>query len=276
VKIGVLNDFLPQNRAGGASRAISLYLKNAPEEFEIAFCTPGNLDRDCDFYIIFLCKTFPDHELSYVQTRPFAWSGFDWWPEEDGQSKWRNLLVKKAKISYFVSPLHRERFSRLYGVKPSNPLVLPPPLDLANLRGVDLPETRNGRGLWASEWHVAKGPDLAGALANRLKIHLDMYSPSMPPNILSSPNIFTPYSHPAGYVAEEHWYSTMAQYSYLIHTPRVPDAFGYIVLEAYALGLEVVLSGRSGVESWRQSFEELLVSADAAQHDFWKHLATVM
>lgn len=277
MKLGILNDFEPGQRAGGANRAIEQYIACMPAEFSgnVAFCTPGHLDETCDAYLLFLTKRFDMQELGHVQNRPFIWCGFDWWPDEDGNSSWRNILTEKARLAFFVSPLHYNRFTRLYNAEPRNVCIAPPPLDLGLLRATQAPLQRNGRAAWAAEWHQAKGPDLAGVLARRLKIHMDMYSPSMPGNIVGT-TTFTPFAHAMGFMPEDEWYDRLVQYSYLIHSPRVPDAFGYITLEAYALGLEVILTGASGVESYGRPFDELLEAANEAPQHFWQVVSSAL
>lgn len=270
MKIGVLNDFLPGDRAGGANRAIELFMAAKPDGLDFSFCVPGGLDKECDKYLLFLTKRFSMEEMGWVQSKPYVWCGFDWWPDQDGNSKWRNLIVEKAETSVFVSPLHMERFSRLYVAEPHNPIVIPPPLDLGRLRDTETPSERNGRAIWASEWHPYKGPDLAAVLARKLEVHVDMFSPSMPANIARQRDAFTPFAHPVGFQVESDWYKTMAQYSMLIHTPRVPDAFGYVTLEAYALGLEVVLQGQTGVESFGCGFDSLLEACSKSASQLWE------
>lgn len=271
MKLGILNDFLPSERAGGAARAIQLFLAAKPEEIEAIFCKPGQLVDNCDGYLAFLTKSFSNDEMSFLQTRPFVWCGFDWWPDEDGNGHWRNLLVQKARLSIFASPLHKERFCRLYGADPTRAEVLPPPLSLEALSGFERPSERKPA-VWAAEWHVAKGPDLAAVLARKLKVHVDMYSPSMPANIKAQANVFTPFAHPKGFSPELNWYQTLASYEQLLHTPRVPDAFGYIMLEAYALGLKTTVTGLTGVESFDVPWYELLVRCGESNVEFWQLL----
>lgn len=278
MKLGIVNDFHPEQRAGGASRAVHLFLKERPDardltKDEIVFCTPGQLDTTCDAYVVFLAKRFSFPEMSHIQTKPFVWCGFDWWPDEDGNSHWRNLFVEKARLAIFVSPLHQQRFCDIYNVLPKNSRILAPPLDLQRLQAAKqavAEEERNDRAAWASEWHTYKGPDLAAVLARRLQLHMDMFSPSMPADVRSQKSVFTPFAHPAGFVEDANWYETLARYKALIHTPRVPDAFGYIVLEANALGLDVYLAGRSGVDSFRQPFAQTLELCGASAAQFWQ------
>ena len=274
-KIGFVNDLAPNARAGGANRAISLYLEEEPDGVEVQFCTPGDFDKECDSYVVFLAKRFTDEQLSHVISKPYVWCGFDWWVDEDGNSKWRNLLPSASKLAMFVSPLHERRYTSLYGVRCLSTLVLPPPLDLSRLSAVQTPSTREGA-VWAAEWHAAKGPDLAATLARKLEIHMDMYSPSMPAEVARARNAFTPFAHPKGFVQEEEWYETLARYETLIHTPRVPDAFGYITLEAYALGLKVILAGATGVESYEMPFGKLLEECGSSARRFWEAVEAVL
>lgn len=279
MRLGLVNDFLPEQRPGGASRAIRLLMEEGEQRYsqrqvQAVFCTPGNFDTTCDFYVSFLTKRFSETEMSILQARPYIECGFDWWPDEDGNSKWRNLMYEKARMTVFVSPLHYQRFCSLYCVEPRRSLVLPPPLSISEFNNVEIPEERQGA-LWASEWHAAKGPDLAGVIARKMQIHLDMYSPSMPAEIAQRPTVFTPFAHPKGFVPDEGWYNTMAKYKTFLHTPRVPDAFGYAPLEAYILGLETLVTGRTGLESYGRSMDEMAQRCFGAAAEFWDNAETV-
>lgn len=277
MRLGILNDFDPTQRGGGASRAIQLYLRQIPENIEPVLCGPGAVDRTCDAYLLFLTKRFDEKELGWIQNKPYIWSGFDWWPEEDGNYAWRNIMPEKARLAWFVSPLHYERYTRMYGVQPQRAAILPPPLESDDLRAMaKVAVSKTDLAVWAGEWHVNKGPDLAAVIARRLQIHMDMFSPTIPANIAGQPSVFTPFAHPKGFIPEDDWYNQMAQYKMLIHSPRVPDAFGYVILEAYALGLEVNVSGLTGVESYEKPMDELLDMCQQSPEIFWKAVSNYL
>lgn len=280
MKLGWLRDFTWAERPGGAQRAIELLQNAAPPDVQVVQCPPGGIDRTCDAYVAFLVKRYSDEELSWLQQQSFVRYCFDWWPDEESQSKWRNLLMQQAKGNFFVSPLHFQRMHARYHPMfeaGSIVCVLPPPLDLEYIASAKSSCASEPNGsVWFAEWHPAKGPDLAAAWAQRNQAKLDMFSPSMPADVLSQNWIFNPLCKPRGFCPEEKWYSTLAGYERFVHFNRVPDAFGYSILEAYLLGLEVVVSGQTGVESYEIGFDQLAEKCGTAASEFWRRMEEML
>lgn len=274
MRLGVLQDYSFAQRPGGAQKATEMFLADAPDDIEIVPCPPGSLDHDCDAYLTFLAKRYSDEELGFVLERPFIRCGYDWWPEEDGRVQWRNPLVENARLNIWVSPLHQERSLDRWHLADTDAIraksvVIPPPLSPdPYMKARDEVVGRSGT-LWAAEWHPAKGPDLAAMWALRNRTHVDFYSPSMHPQDRASKWVFNHYCIPKGFCPEEKWLETFSSYERFLHTSRVPDAFGYAILEAYLLGLETVVSGLTGVESFGCSLGELATRCFLATEDFW-------
>lgn len=281
MKLGWLNDYTWQERPGGAQRAVELYLQSAPKDVELVHCPPGQVDTTCDAYLTFLVKRYSNAELAFITfgNKPFIRCGFDWWPTYEPQAQWRDAMVMQSALAIWMSPLHYKRTKALTHVDPKHTVIIPPPLNLDRLNeareSAPAPKTRDT--IWFAEWHPAKGPDLAGAWARSNQRHVDMYSPSMPDDVRNMRNIFNPFTHPGGFFPEAGWYERISEYKSFIHTSRVPDAFGYAILEAYALGVETIVTGMTGVESFPDGIADLLTycTMDAVQ-DFWSTIARAL
>ena len=268
-RLGWLNDHDLGARPGGADKALRALLASAPPDVELVRCPPGGVDLSCDSYLAFLVKRYPDADLQALLARPYVRCGWDWWPEEDGNAGWRGPLAEAALLNVWVSPLHRERCVKRWGLATEKSATIPPPLDPAPYETAAAEVAGRQGTLWAAEWHVAKGPDLAAMWALRNRERVDFYSPSMPPEELAQPWLFNRWCRPKGFCAEERWLETFASYERFLHLPRFPDAFGYAALEAWLLGLEVVVSGVTGVESWGLPFGALVERCAGAAEEFW-------
>jgi len=185
---------------------------------------------------------------------------------EPGNSEWRKALSERAVATLYDSPMHQRLYAERWGVAPSNPYVLPCPIPVAEIRAHALdPRERDLGIVWAGEWSVDKGADLAMRWAADHRLGVDFYSPSMD----VANQVPAQFCNFKGFVPEADWYPTLARYSKLIHFPRVPEPFPYIVMEAFALGLQVEMTGRVGIESYDCDMVELLDRCDRAAGEFW-------
>lgn len=278
MRIGWLQDFTFAERPGGAQKAVEQYRAAAPADVEIVPCPPGAVVEGLDSYLTFLVKRYSDADLEYVQRQRFIRCGFDWWPPEDGQAHWRNPLAEKALLNIWMSPLHWQQASLYWklGDMAGHAVILPPPLDLSLYDAARAAAVGQAGTIWAGEWSWYKGPDLVAAWAQRNHTHVDMYSPSMNADDASKPWVFNTWAHPRGFKPEAEWLETFASYERFIHMSRVPDAFGYVIVEAYLLGLETVVSGRTGVESFDLSLSELAEACGRGAGDFWKAVSAAL
>lgn len=268
-RVAVLTDQTIETRPGGATRLLSILLGACPPTIEPFIVTPNDdpsAISNAEGVFTYLVKQFSDEAYSRVlmHENHIRWD-IDWWPDEDGNAQWRGPLTEHAKIVVYDSPLHRDRFLKLYKLNPQHVEIVPCPMDVAGIMAQRKPDSERKGVVWAGEWHIYKGPDLAMRWAADNKTNVDFYSPSMPPNA-EQPQ----YCTFRGFIPENEWYSTLAGYEKFLHFPRVPDAFPYSVLEAYALGLEVEVRGRLGVESFGVDWDDLLGQCETSAHRFWE------
>lgn len=268
MRVAFIRDFTWAERPGGATRMLALLEAAAPSDIEIVGVGPSNWhDLDsCDVAFSYLAKTFPDEAYEAIIRHPchIRWE-IDWWHPFEPNSRWRNSLNEQARLVFYVSPLHRDRFMALYGVTPKRSVVLPCPMDVEGLLKLRRPDGGRSGTIWFGEWHPYKGVDLVARWAFENKTVVDFYSPTMPKGTVA-PNR---YCRLMGFISEDGWYETVAGYERFVHFPRHPDCFPYSVLEAFALGLEVVVRGRLGVESFGLPWEELLSWCNRSAKQFW-------
>ncbi len=271
MRIGFATDFDFSQRPGGASRATDLWLASAPVDLDVVPCSPGNLDRECDAYILVLTKLFSDEELTFLLSRPFLRIELDYWPGYESQSKWRAALNGAARHLLFVSPLHRQVYAYRHQLSAETLVkssILPPPMDpgmfTLHREWADAHVERKDA-ICFSEWTFSKGVDVAMKWALLNRTVLDMYSPSMPAG-QDEPNEYVKIHH---FMPQENWWDEIARHKQFVHFPRQPECFPYSVLEAYLLGCEVIMSGRLGVESYGISFEELIQMASQSRARLW-------
>lgn len=273
MRLGVLNDHTFAERPGGAARAAELWLASAPLDLDVVLCPPGNVDRDCDAYLLLLTKLYSDEEYAFVLDCPFMRLEFDYWPSVETGSQWRDRLNEQARRILFVSPLHRQMYAfrcryeqddeweRLTGVLP--PPIAPELYGPVRARHAE----REDDAIWFGEWHWYKAPDIAMKWALRERRLVDMYSPSMPPGS-KAPHSYVRFH---GYFPEQDgWLDTIARHRTFVHFPRQPECFPYSMLEAYLLGCEVIVSGRLGVESYGLPLDEVVRLADASRTRLWE------
>lgn len=259
MRLGLLYDHTFGERPGGAQRFADRMLRAVPSEVDVIPCPPGALDRDCDAYMLYLTKRYSAAEYEHVLSRPFVRFEQDYWRDFEGNGQWRDRLNEQARLVAFCSPLHREVY-RAYHHGPSGPTeCIPCPLDPAELAPVRAKWDEQGRegAIWYGEWQWFKAPDIAQRWALETETATDFYSPSLP---VGTPAM-NPYVRLHGFGGEADWWDTVARHQTFIHFPRQPECWPWSVHEAYVLGLDVVIAGRFGIESYAGG---LVAAVDAA------------
>lgn len=277
MRLGVLQDITFAQRPGGAARAADLWLNNIPVDIgdnQVVVCPPGQLDPNCDGYLLLLTKQYSDEELGFIsQNKPFIRYEFDYWPSVEPQSKWRDVLNDHADLIMFPSALHRDVYMYRHHVQHLMPktLLLPPPVDLEQYTVPRMAWDQKERkdAIWFGEWHWFKGPDIAMNWALRNETFIDMFTPGQSMGEVP-PHRFV---RLRGFHPEPGWFDTIASHEYFVHFAREPQCFSYAIIEAFLLGCKVVVGGRTGVESWLESgmsMEELVDRCDRSRTDLWK------
>jgi hypothetical protein len=269
LRLGLLADYTLAERPGGAQRFADRMLRAVPAEIDVIPCPPGAVDRDCDAYMLYLSKRYAAAEYEHVLSRPFVRFEQDYWRDFEGGGQWRDRLNAQARLVAFCSPLHREVY-QAYHHSPNGPTeCIPCPLDPAELvpyRAKWDERGREERAIWYGEWNWFKAPDIAQRWALDEETPTDFYSPTLPAG-LAPPN---PYCHFRGFGAEDDWWDTVARHTTFVHFPRQPECWPWSVHEAYLLGLEVIIAGRFGIESYDGGLTRAIDLAVESPQRWWE------
>lgn len=248
-RVGLLYDYTFARRPGGAQRLAECIAGSVPlNEVDLVPCPPGGVDRDCDGYALLLTKRYSDEELGFVcKHSAFVRYEMDYWYDYEPQVVWRDKLNAAARCVMFCSPLHQDVYWTIHPGGTGGEVVACY-LDPSRYLQVGATTTKDNaaRAVWFGEWRWGKGPDVAQKWSGEQGIKLDMYGPSIPSD--AEPD--NAYVTICGMAAEDGWLERVASYGTFVMMPREPQCYPYGPLEAYLLGLNVVLTGRFGIESF--------------------------
>lgn len=274
MRLGLLYDHSFNERPGGASRFADRMLRAVPAGVDVIPCPPGTVDRDCDAYALYQTKRYSEDEYAFILDRPFVRFEQDYWRDGDGGAPWRDRLNERARLVAFCSPLHRDMYQVYHGEFTAPTVCIAPPLDpaeLAPFREKRADGERSGT-IWFGEWSWGKAPDIAQRWALENEAPTDFYSPNIP----EGTRPMNGYSRVYGFKAEEAWWDVVAGHARYIHFPRQPEPWSYSAHEAYVLGLEVVIAGRFGIESWDGGIERAVEDAAESPRRWWEVALNVL
>lgn len=247
----VLRDFSYTERPGEKELAIERFLHATPEHIDISVQPPEfnqaeEFIRDADIIISFGIKSYPDQVFDWLLAHPrHVHVSQDWWEPVQPQSKWRDKIVEQAAAVIFMSPLHRERYERIYQIKPRDPHIVPFPMlesDWMRSARVDLePEEAV---LWCAGWHPDYGNDIMLRWADHMETRVHAHGLAVPTGEI------TPMVEGRGLIALDVAALSFLPYSKFIFFPRAVIPFGFTFMLAYMLGLEVTYSGEIGCLSY--------------------------
>lgn len=261
MKIGWVRDFSPSERPGGAQVCGKLLQGQTPPDVELIECPPGSVRDDVDAYIAMRCQRYSLEEINQVVSKPCLHWAMDYW-EWDNFPQREVIFTKSTKI-IFGSPLHKSVFVGRWGLGQKADL-LAYPMDVEHWLSVR--SMSNGRegAMWYGEVHPIKGVDLLVSWANSNRAHLDMYG------IGHGEKQESQFVKIWGLVSDTERDQALASHQHFIHFPRGPEGFCYSLMEAWLAGLQVVYSGRIGLDSWDKPWADLAVDCYHAPERFWK------
>lgn len=263
-KLGFIRDFRLAERPGGAQEVVERLLQT-PAGVDVLDCPPGQLDPDCDGYVLNNFLRYSEEELQAATAKPYALYVFGWWDDQVPlQHRWRQPLIEGARLVCFNSPVHRDRFLRLWGLEPRGRVeVLPCPMDFAESRAVAEVTDRPRDCLWYGELHPFKGPDVAMRWAAEHERHLDLYGIGQA--VQSSEWVtYQGMFHP------DFKARILSEHRAFLHFPRRPEPFCLAIIEAYLAGLEVIYSGRIGCLSFGETLDRVAERCEAGAERFWE------
>ena len=272
IRVVVLRDFSYTERPGEEELAIERFLSAAPFHIAISVQPPSKIltkgfIENPDVLISFGLKKYPSEVLDWVLTHPrHIHVEQDWWEPTQPNHEYRNRIAEQAAALVFLSPMHMERYLRIYNVEPKVALCAMFPLLETDFSDASLVPTEE-EVLWHAPWHPDYGNDLMLSWAKRTGQKVSASGLETPigeitQNVIGIGNIALDAAAPV-----------MRKYSKFIYFPRKPIPFGFASFLAYMYGLEITYSGEIGWQSWNES---ALVSLGLqAASLFWDSVSVV-
>ncbi len=267
MRIGFIHDQRFTQRPGGATRLAERLYAAAPVE-TIWLTADTDFDPDCDGYVALHTKFPPESTMRQLLDRPFVRYELDYWTDDEPNAKYRDALNEAARRVLFVSPLHQDIYQHRHHIDLSHKSdVVACAIDPEEFRPTreKWVEWERENAIWFGEWAWAKGPDIAMKWALEQQTVTDFYSPIMPPN-QKAPNAYTRLH---GRHEEEGWWDTIASHQQFVHLPRQPECFSMAPLEAALLGLETIVAGRQGWESFGLDMDGIIDLCSHGAERFW-------
>jgi len=268
----VLRDFSYIERPGEEELASERFLAAAPSHVDVSIMPPDfkleeDFIRSADVLISFGLKMYPAEVLGWVLKHPrHIHVVQDWWEPTQPNANYRNRVIGNARTVVFSSPLHRERYLRIYDVQPRDSRIMAFPIlesDLARTPAVtDNPEDVV---LWYAPWHPDYGNDLMLAWAKREEQQVHASGLEVPKGEI------TQRVRGIGKISLDAAALVIRSYSRFIYFPRKPIPFGFQAFLAYVHGLEVTYSGEIGCMGFTDAFEvnSLIEACQNAPNIFW-------
>ncbi len=268
----VLRDFSYTERAGEEELASERFLSAAPSHVNLSIQPPKfkleeEFIRSADVLISFGLKMYPIEVLDWVLEHPrHVHVEQDWWEPTQPNAEYRDRIIDNAALAVFMSPMHMERYIRLYNLSPKAAVCSVYPLeedDLEKITSDDVSEAV----LWYAPWHPDYGNDLMlnWARKNQQMVHITGLEV---PNEKLAPLVEGIGKRPLDSASD-----LFALYSRMIYFPRKPIPFGLESFLAYVHGLEITYSGEIGWKSWNES--TLLPLGLRATELFWNSVEEV-
>ena len=181
------------------------------------------------------------------------------------------VMFQNAEASIFLSPGHRDKFSR-YLEKAKNVLCIPPHIPQAFYdRGL----VRRERVMYAGNLYDGKGlMNILELVKKNPKVRVDFYYQRHSSHILSALEgekrcILR------GYIPAGDLFKVFNEYRYFIHLPKEYEAFGRAVAEAYLSGCSLVVNHKVGAMSYNWSQKEFREATLFSHYRFWEVLKSL-
>ncbi len=263
----VLRDSAYAERQGEEEMVVDAFLRAIPDGVNVEVIPPELLQEEPpnpDVFVSFGLTRYPDEVIQHLikNGNKHVCVLRGWWDGLTANHKARNEIVTSARRTVFSSPLHHERFLKLYGVMlKSN--IIPVPVDPEQLASGHGDEKKTEM-LWVAPWTPEHGNDLLLAWATRFGTKVHAYGPGVKTEKISAE------VECKGPMALQSGKETFEQYASFVYLPRIPVPFGYASMQAYALDLDVQMSNRVGWVSYNLPFQELVDKCVRAPQDLWE------
>jgi len=248
MRVGWLVDYT--DAPGGAELTQAEFRAAAPDGVEVVDCPPGDIDMDCDRYVVQNCVRYSiqdmlDLEACKVPVVKYFHDVAPWLTEE-----------VRAWLDTHATPICCSPIQAAHmGLEDA--VCIPPPVDLTRFEEA-ASRVNGGRsgavciGSWRNH---GKAPHKAAEWAEQNNRAVEFFGEGAwaPPS--------------AKPVLYEHMPMLLASYETFVFLPTVLEPFGRLVAEAWAAGCEVVTNNLVGARWW---IENDPAAMDTAAQDFWR------
>lgn len=268
-RVVVLRDFSYIERPGEEELAIERFLNAAPPHIDVSVQPPEFIQvkdsiEKADVLISFGLKNYPANVLDWVLEHPrHIHVEQDWWEPTQPNADYRNRVIESSVLTLFSSPMHMERYTRIYDVHPRKASVIPFPVFDSDFVEPEMAPNQEDAVLWYAPWHPDYGTDLMIAWAKKEGQQVHASGLEVPKGEI------TQKVKGIGPISLDVAAPTICEYSRFIYFPRKPIPFGFTFFLAYLHGLEVTYSGEIGCMSWHPEITSLDKQCLRAADDFW-------
>jgi len=241
---------------GGAEYGMVQLTKDAPNDFEIAYCGPDLNWPEVDGYVIGNCYQYSPVIIEKLEQRPVLHIIQDIW--QHGDLKLKTWLAHYAKVSVMASP----KLAEWVTIKVETPVeFIPCAVDLQPFRAAaGKYKERTGACFIGRLW-AGKGIQNALNWSAKFGIPVDFYGEGPLQYELNKFNLWK------GNLLPQEVPEIMAKYNTFVFLPAEHDPGTRTILEAHSAGMHLVTNGKTGATWWIQHQPEALYNISG---QYWK------
>lgn len=253
---------------GGAEFSCKALVENAPEGVEVVYCPEYKRPpRDVDVFVIQNCTTYSAKWIEELALKPVVKQIRDPWYA--GNPILRRWLLENSEVLIFSSPTQADHF-RYETDLPYQ--TIPVPIDLDEIKAYAKPEEERKGNVFVGRAEVFKGVMYAVDWALEYRQPLDIVGEWEYGYV--SPNSLGPTINVLGKLEHDEVLRLLGKRKRFVFFPTWVEAFGRTVVEAWAAGCELVVSGNIGALWWIQNEPERL-GLEGPIKEFWDIVESV-
>jgi len=256
VTIGWLEDNI--GYVGGAEMSGAALRRGKPGWVEdIIMCPPNKRPPTDDItcWVVQNCVSYKSRWVEELALKPVIRQFRD--PNYAGSALLRRWLLENSELLLFSSPLQAHAFEYVTELPAK---VVPPPVDLVPFRAAALPDEEREGNVFVGRADVFKGAHAVVDWAIRENEPLDLYGPRGfgGGNFLDFGKL-PPFISFHGQVPYERMPFILGAAKRFVFFPSWVEAFGRVVVEAWAAGCELLLrENRVGAQWWIENDPDAL------------------
>lgn len=248
---------------GGAEMSCSALIKNAPDWAEVIYCPPNyRPPRDIDVFVIQNSATYDARWIEELALKPVIRHVRDPWFA--GSAQLRRWLLDNAEKLIFSSPVQRDELRARYPFRLGKSHCIPVPVDLEPFKAAAQPADQRQGTVFVGRCDVYKGAPWVVDWSIRTSEPLTLIGDNRYMQFGALP----PWIKFAGQIPHSRMPQILGGAKTYIAAPFWCEAFGRSVVEAWAAGCELNVTGQVGAMWWIENEPERL-GYDGPIGEFW-------